>query len=221
MLEPRRLRRSAESVVAEIRHWHHRFRVADFVFYDDALLIDAEDHAMPILEAVIRERLSLRFHTPNALHVRAVTAPVARMMKRAGFETIRLGLETAGAGGKRRDRKTTDDDFHRAVAALKGAGFRADQVGAYLLAGLPGQPLSEVLGAIDAVKAAGIQAIAAYYAPIPGTGLWPEARSASRYDLDKDPVFSNNAVLPCEKNFCWKTISVIKERAAAGRGAAG
>ena len=86
--------RSPASILAEIVHWHDRYGVVDFAFYDDALLVDAPNHAIPLLEGIIASGRSLRFHTPNALHIRGITAEVARLMARAGFHTIRLGLET-------------------------------------------------------------------------------------------------------------------------------
>ena len=95
-LNPDRVSRSPEGVVDEIGRWHRDFGVRDFVFYDDALLMQAEHHAVPLFEGVIRHGPKIRFHTPNALHIRWITPAVACLMKRAGFETVRLGLETAG-----------------------------------------------------------------------------------------------------------------------------
>lgn len=215
LLEPRRSRRSAESVVAEIQRRHRDLGVVDFVFYDDALLVDAESHAVPLFEALLAADLPVRFHTPNALHIRAVTGPLARLMKQVGFHTLRLGLETAAGNRPRLDRKVTEEEFFRAAGALKKAGFRKDQVGAYLLAGLPGQGIEDVLASISVVQKTGIRPIPAYYSPIPGTGLWPEAVRASRYRLEDDPVFTNNAVLPCWDAFRWEAVTRIKE--AAGR----
>ena len=138
-LQPVYARRRPVAVVDEIRHWHTRHGVIDFAFYDDALLVDAERHIVPILEGVIRAGLKLRFHTPNALHIREITGPLARLMHRAGFHTIRLGLETTAFEQRQSlDGKVTEAEFSKTVDHLKAAGFTADQVGAYLLAGLPG-----------------------------------------------------------------------------------
>jgi radical SAM superfamily enzyme YgiQ (UPF0313 family) len=215
LLEPRRSRRSVESVVEEIKRRYRDLGVVDFVFYDDALLVDAETHAVPLFESLIEADLPVRFHTPNALHIRAISEPLARLMKRVGFHTLRLGLETAEGPGPRLDRKVTEEEFFRAAGALKKAGFGKDQVGAYLLVGLPGQRIGDVLASISVVQKTGIRPIPAYYSPIPGTGLWPEAVRASRYPLEADPVYTNNAVLPCWDAFRWETVTRIKE--AAGR----
>jgi hypothetical protein len=45
--------------------------------------------------------------------------------------------------------------------------------------------------------------------------MWPKAVAASRYDLEADPIFTNNSVIPCQPEaFNWKTISALKELAS-------
>ncbi len=216
-LAPQRVTRNPAAVVEEIKYWHTDHGVKDFVFYDDALLMDREAHAGPIFEAVARSKISVRFHTPNALHIRWIDTRSAQLMKRAGFETIRLGLETAGFGDRRPfDWKVTAAEFENAVARLKKAGFSERQIGAYLLVGLPGQKASAIEASIRTVRQSGITPILATYSPIPHTAMWPKAVAASRYDLPSDPVFCNNAVMPCQKEtFSWKHLSHLKQLAAA------
>jgi len=207
------MQRSPETVVQEIRHWHMAHGVADFVLYDDAFLIDAPHHAVPILERTIRMGLPIRFHTPNALHIRQITRSVARLLKQAGFHTIRLGLETAGVENRERlDHKVTLEEFSRTAAYLLEAGFTREQVGAYLLVGLPEQDLASVESSINTVRSCGIRPIPAYYSPIPQTPLWKAAIRSSRYPLESDPIFSNNTIMPCQKTpFSWERITKIKQ----------
>ena len=216
-LNPGRMLRSAESVVEEINYWHSIYGVIDFVLYDDAFLVDAEDHAIPIMEKIITEGLQVRFHTPNALHIRGITRRTAGLMFRAGFKTLRLGLETTEFDRRKEiDTKVTEDEFRRVAECLKKAGFHKDQVGAYLLAGLPGQSLDSIGHSIQSAKKNGITPIPAYYSPIPHTALWDKAVAASRYDLQSDPIFTNNAILPCRREpFSWEMISHLKALARA------
>jgi len=215
-LNPERLRRSPEAVAEEIEYWHQSFGVRDFVFYDDALLIDQELHFLPLAEALLRKNLPLRFHTPNALHVGKINQTTATLMKRTGFKTIRLGLETAAFDNRAAfDAKVTEENFLYAVNCLKQAGFSRDQTGAYLLVGLPGQSLEAVEKSIEIVKQSGLTPIPAYYSPIPHTALWPAAVACSPYDLESDPVFSNNAIFPCTPDgFSWKTVTRLKDLTA-------
>jgi len=215
-LNPKRALRSPKSVVEEICYWHEKYDVIDFVFYDDALLVDAEKHAVPILEKIIQSGMNLRFHTPNAVHIQCISDQITDLMYKAGFKTLRLGLETA-VFEKRKDfdKKVTEDEFMRAVACLKNAGFNKDQVGAYLLAGLPGQTIRSIEDSIKTVKQNNITPVIAYYSPISHTAMWGKAVASSRYDLESDPVFTNNSILPCQKEpFSWELISHLKNLVA-------
>ena len=215
-LEPQCRRRSPVSVVEEIKYWHSTFSIKDFILYDDAFLVDAGRHAVPILEAICESNIDIRFHTPNALHIRGITAETARLMYAAGFTTLRLGLETAEFDHRDDiDSKVSENEFRRAAGCLKQAGFRKDQIGAYLLVGLPDQEVIAVERSIRTVVDSGLTPVPAYYTPIPRTALWPRAVDVSRYDLAADPIFTNNAIMPCSKEpFSWETISRLKELAA-------
>ena len=216
LLEPKRLLRSSKSVVDEIAYWNKKYEIRDFVLYDDAFLVDADNHALPILEGILTTELKVRFHTPNAVHIRGITPESARLMLRAGFHTLRLGLETVEFEHRQSiDHKVSEEEFTQAINCLEKAGFEHRQVGAYLLAGLPGQSLESVMHSIGIVKAQGVTPVIAYYTPIPQTKLWPRALAASRYDLEADPIYTNNAILPCQKDtFSWEKISRLKEQAA-------
>ncbi len=216
-LNPEFKQRSPASVVQEIEYWHQTYGVKNFVFYDDALLVDSAKHAEPMLEGIIKKGYDICFHTPNALHVREITATTAALMFKAGFKTLRLGLETTLFENRTSiDHKVTEKDFKKAVTCLKNAGFKRENTGAYLLAGLPGQTIDSVKASIKTVKQTGITPVIAYYTPIPHTGMWPEAVASSRYDLEADPIFTNNAILPCRPDpFSWKIFSSFKKLVSA------
>lgn len=212
-LEPKLRQRSPESVFREIQYWHYNFKVRNFAFYDDALLINEREYALPLLEKIIDSKMDISFHTPNALHIREITEEAADLMFKAGFKTIRLGLETTDFSNSRKnDHKVKKNEFINAVARLKNAGFKYDQIGAYLLCGLPGQEIKEVENSILIVKKSGIQPVLAYYTPIPHTPMWEDAKKVSRFDLEESPVFTNNALFPClDKKISIKSIYQLKK----------
>ncbi|MBF0204545.1 MAG: radical SAM protein, partial [Desulfamplus sp.] len=155
----------------------------------------------------------LSFHTPNALHIRQITRNVADMMFKTGFQTIRLGLETTDFSTSRKeDIKVRQDEFYHAVAMLKQAGFKKEQIGAYLLCALPYQNLDDVEHSIMLVNQAGIMPVLAYYTPIPHTRMWKKALACSEFDLENNPLLTNNALLPClNKKEDIKRISELKK----------
>ncbi len=215
-LNPKRMVRNPKSVVEEIEYWNEKFDVKDFVFYDDAFLVDAKKHAIPILEGIIEKGIDVRFHTPNAIHIREISRESAPLMFRAGFKTLRLGLETTIFDKRTElDNKVSKEDFFQVVSILNDAGFKKNQVGAYLLVGLPEHSIHTIEKSIETVRKSGITPVLAYYSPIPHTALWSKAVKSSRYDLASDPLFTNNAIMPCQHEaFSWKIISHLKNLAS-------
>jgi radical SAM superfamily enzyme YgiQ (UPF0313 family) len=197
-LNPGMVRRSPRQVLEEILFWHRRHGVIDFAFYDDALLIDFENHLGILLEEVVKRNLSLRFHTPNAVHIRAITPEAAKLLWRAGFRTLRLGLETVDPLLHQvLDQKVAAGEFERVVGYLQAAGFTKKELGVYLLAGLPGQSADSVRQAIQAAHDQGVDCSLSEYSPLPHTALWEQAKAHSDYELEAEPLFQNNSILPC------------------------
>jgi radical SAM superfamily enzyme YgiQ (UPF0313 family) len=190
-LQPTFIQRDPSAIVDEIAECAER-GITDVAFYDDALLVDASRHIEPILEGVLARGLSVRFHTPNGLHVKEISSRLAALMARAGLVTVRLSLETIDSGRQRvTGDKVTTESFLRAVSHLQAAGFEPRQMGAYILAGLPGQPLSEVEASIRFAHRLGVQAKLALFSPIPGTSDGDRALPANA-----DPLLHNNTVYP-------------------------
>jgi len=189
--------RNPHEVVKEIEYWDKRRGVKDFIFYDDALLINPEDNFLIILEELIDKKLSIRLHTPNGIHVRMINQEIAQKMFQAGVETIRLGFETVDphlqseTGGK-----VTNLEFKKAVDYLLEAGFKTSQIGAYLLIGLPGQNLQEVINSVRFVIDCGAHPRLAKFSAIPGTKIWNKAKSHFNLKGVVDPLLHNDALLP-------------------------
>ena len=140
LLSPAYQQRNFLTVVDEMEHHIKNEGTTDFVFYDDALLTNAENHSMPLFSEIVRRNLSVRLHAPNGLHIRNIDEGMAELMMKAGFKTIRLGLESIDPKlEKITGHKVNRDEFMKTAAALKAAGFSEDDVGVYVLAGLPGQ----------------------------------------------------------------------------------
>ncbi|MDD5476147.1 MAG: radical SAM protein [Syntrophales bacterium] len=186
------------AVVNEIEFWKRSLGIRNFSFYDDALLFNAEERAVPMMEEIIRRKLECSFHCPNGLHIREINSVVASLMYRAGFKTIRFGLETAernrqiASGGK-----VNSDEAVEAVRYLKEAGFGGDDVGVYLLYGLPWQEPSEVMESINFIKSLGAYPVMNEFSPVPHTALQASAIAVSPYDIEQEPLFHNNTILPC------------------------
>ncbi|HWR68418.1 MAG TPA: radical SAM protein, partial [Desulfomonilia bacterium] len=188
--------RDPVKVVDEIEFWNREYGVSDVAFYDDALFTP-RDHARRLLLELLARRATVRFHCPNGLHASQITPEIATLMHQTGFATVRLGLETTSplrqyaSGGK-----VTNDEFVRAMESLHGAGYGTDDIGVYILCGLPGQDAAEVFDTVRFVQDSGGRPRLSEYSPIPHTRDWEAALRTSPYPLGEEPLFHNNTLLP-------------------------
>ncbi len=217
-LLPQFSQKDPEEILEEILYWHRKWGVRDFAFYDDALLVSSHTHMVVLLEKIARFDLPIRFHTPNAIHVREIKRSVARLLYQSGFQTIRLGLEASDSGTRwNLDQKISKGDFTQAMDHLRNAGFHTRQIGAYIMMGLPGQSPDAVAETIDQADRCGSIPYLSEYSPIPHTQLWERAVASSRYDLSSEPLFHNNSLLPCWDSVQQKELPRLKQRVSQVR----
>ncbi len=189
--------RSIENVMAELDWLHAGLGVREFAFYDDALLTNRDRHFLPLCERIIAKKFQSTFHTPNGLQVKFIDADTARLMFRAGFKTVRLAYES-GSEERQRDmsKKVSNESFARGVAHLQAAGFGPHELDAYVLMGLPGQALDEIILSMAYVHSLKVGIRLAAFSPIPGTVDFSRAVERDEIALDADPLLTNNSILP-------------------------
>jgi radical SAM superfamily enzyme YgiQ (UPF0313 family) len=204
--------RNFTDTLSEIMHWSEKYGVSDFIIYDDAFLYKAKQNVIPLLKEIIKRGLKLRFHVPNALHAKYITAKIAGLLKLSGFTTIRLGFETDNEKIKTQTgAKVTNDEFLSSIEHLRSAGFTRGGIGVYILAGIAGQKYEDVLQAIRFVKEAGAKPIIAEYSPIRGSKMFDDAAKESMVDIKTEPLYQNNTLIFLRsKEFTFKRIEYLK-----------
>jgi radical SAM superfamily enzyme YgiQ (UPF0313 family) len=90
--------------------------------------------------------------------------------------------------------KVTTGDFSRAVGTLKKHGFSKKEIGAYLMYGLPGQEMKEVMEGVMFLKTLGIRINLTEFSPIQGTQCWMELKNKGTITDNLDPLLTNNSV---------------------------
>ncbi len=166
------------------KHTHH------IAFYDDALLVRAEESILPWLEQINATAQGLAFHTPNGLHLRYISQEVARALKKANFQTLRLSLESKlPAYQQKMDQKVTNSEFETALERLRSAGFTPSQLEVYVMMGLPDQHIREVAETIFYLAELNVKTVLAAYSPIPGTPLFTK-----HFESQLDPLWHNQSV---------------------------
>ena len=199
VLTKRFIRRDPFEVLKEIEHWVTRYEVKNIAFYDDALLIEPDKYIIPLLKEIVRRGIPASLHAPNGLHVREIGRELADLLFCAGFKTVRLGFETSSEVAQRETGgKVNNQEFQWAVKSLKEAGYFSEEIGAYVLAGLPGQRVGEVEESISFVREAGARPYLVEYSPVPHTRLFEIAKERSSFDLENEPLFHNNSIFPCQ-----------------------
>jgi len=214
VLNPYFIDREKSSILKEIRRYSKYFNTRNIALYDDALLINAENHIIPILEKLIEDGNIFSIHLPNGIHSRYITEIITNLFKNAGIETIRIGLETSKkslqikTGGK-----TTNKDYLKAVEYLRKGGYKRKNIGTYIMTGFPGQTAKDVEDTIDFVSKAGASPYLSCFSPIPKTPIWSETVKSTELPIDKDPIFQNNTVFILgNNNFSEATIKYLKDK---------
>ncbi len=214
VLNPGFLQRSFGALRTELQTEIDR-GVRDFAFYDDALLIRPETWLDPLLKRFTADP-GVRLHAPNAMHVRYLTPALCKLLHTAGLKTVRLGLESADFSN-RADRKLSLQDWEEGLANLLAAGFKTEQIGAYILFGLPEQDGEEVVRAVRFAHRHRIRPHLAQYTPIPGSSLFEKAKSCSQYSIEEEPLLQNNSIWPCKPGgFTWQEHTYWKQFTESG-----
>jgi len=196
ILQGRFIQRPVPDVVDEIGSYARDMGIRDIAFYDDALLVNADEHIKPILHEVAAMDLNARFHTPNGLHPNMIDEEVAGLMRAAGFTTMRLSVESVQEARLRDScTKVTPAGFERAMKHLISAGYAPGELEAYVLMGAPGQMLEEVEETIRFVHDTGAIVRLADFSPIPGTEYFEAAEQEYGRDLS-EPLLHNNSAFP-------------------------
>jgi radical SAM superfamily enzyme YgiQ (UPF0313 family) len=164
----------AKAVVNELAYYKNTLKVSNAAFYDDALLHKKEEHFYIWADLWIKAgggpENGFRLHLPNAVHAAAIDDKCARVMKAAGFKTVRLGYEFYdGALQKQSGGKVSGGALKNAVNNLLNAGFAKKDIGVYILFGHPQSRAAEIKNAVDFVLECGAAPNLALFSPIPKT----------------------------------------------------
>jgi radical SAM superfamily enzyme YgiQ (UPF0313 family) len=190
-LQPVLRRRGIETVWAEMVACVNDYGIHDFAFCDDALLVDAKMFFYPLLDRIIRERIDVRLHTPNGLHLKLLDAPLLAAMREAGFTTLRFGYES----GLPKHRSKTDSKADLAVLESKLSllqEYQFSDIGVYMMGGLPGGNPSEMAMEMRHVSSFGAAVKPVFISPVPGTPLFAEF-AVNYPDLSSDILWHNDS----------------------------
>jgi pyruvate-formate lyase-activating enzyme len=214
LLQPRYCKRPLETILKETALLHERFGTVDYAFYDDALLLNPDNHLIPLLKKFCEKGIRLRFHTPNGLHISLINEKILNILKNAGFTTLRFGYES---GSKKyynqTGKKASIYDLTKLAEMLRTAGFDAKDCGVYVMGGLPDQLPEEMVEEMEFAASTGLSVKPVFVSPVPGTALFK--KYLSRYPLlEYDPLWHNDTYfISCLDGWNEKEIEQIRQTA--------
>jgi biotin synthase-like enzyme len=191
--------RDPHDVFAEIQRAHERYGLKHLGMWDSNLLMRYEDYLGPLLRQIIDSGLRLRISAPEGLDYRLLTEEIAHDLWDAGFQYVALALENVDSDYARNtlNRRNSLERLKRAVGFLKAVGFREHQTRLFVMIGMPGQTLENVIENIRFVWSLGCNVTLFPFTPIPGTPVYENHRD----DLAGLPLKAlHPTLLPCVKD---------------------
>jgi tRNA A37 methylthiotransferase MiaB len=155
----------------------------------------------PLLEALARENPSRALTFFAEVRAEGLTAAQARMLKKAGFDRLEIGLQSVNRGTLKRVRRGgSPEKVAEAARMLHGEGI---ELLVDLIIGLPGDTPDDVLRGMDFLDAHGLAAEAQVFplSLLPGTAMRATAMEdgvvfdpAPPYRVQRTAAFSEDAL---------------------------
>jgi radical SAM superfamily enzyme YgiQ (UPF0313 family) len=156
------------------------YGIKDFAFYADFLLWDHEHHFQPLLEKLIADRRFYRLYAPEGLDTRFLSQSqkLVDLLKAANFQKIYLPCESIDDSFLKQlnRRHVRLEHFVEAAHMCERAGFdlRHMDINAFVLYGLPGERIDDVVKSIMFVSEIVGSIIPMLFTPVPSTALFEQ-----------------------------------------------
>ena len=172
--------RPPSDIVAEMRHKYEKYGIRDFAFYADFLLWNFDDNLIKFLEQIIAEKLPLRLYAPEGLDTRFLSSSqyLCDLLKKSNFQKIYLPVESIDDEYLKilNRRHVTLEHYVKAVKMVENAGFKLRnlEVNSFVLYGLPGEKIDNVVKTSMFVSEMVGSIIPMLFSPVPSTALFQQ-----------------------------------------------
>ena len=170
--------RSAESVVAELEHWHN-MGYSYFGFNDDNFTL-IPSRAEKICDLIVEKGLKIRWELRNGIRIDKVTEPLLIKMKAAGCIYIGYGVESAHQDVLDNIKKELKvEKIKDAILLTNKVGIKK---GGFFIIGLPGDTLEKFKQTMEFALSLPLDEVRFYNAiPYPGTELYSWVEKNARW----------------------------------------
>lgn len=167
--------RSAENVVAELKHLKEDYGIEEILFEDDNLTLDTV-RAERIFDGMIKERLNLKWDTPNGIAVWTLSERLIDKMKESGCYCLNFAIESG-------NQKVLSEiirkplNLDKVKPLVKYARKRGIKTGIYLVLGMPGETQEQIWDSFRLAEELGIfSPFISIATPYPGSELYELCR---------------------------------------------
>ena len=181
----KRLRyRSAERVVAEIRHLAENFGVREIQFLDSNFIF-MKRYILELCDRIEALPWRLSLCAPNGSRVEAVDDEICRRLVQVGFYRVNVGIESGDPEILRGICKAADPDkFRKKVPLLRKHGIQV--VGNFMI-GFPDESRAQMNRTLRLALELDLSAANfSIYTPMPGTVLYDRLVAEGRLPADRD-----------------------------------
>jgi hypothetical protein len=172
--------RPVQDILAEMQHAQDAYGIKDFAFYADFLLWDHEHNFQPLLEDIVKDRRFYRLYAPEGFDTKFLSQSqrLVDLLKGANFQKIYLPCESIDDTFLKQlnRRHVRLEHFVKAAQMCERAGFnlRHMDVNAFVLYGLPGERIDDVVKSILFVSEMVGSIIPMLFTPVPSTALYQQ-----------------------------------------------
>lgn len=163
--------RSAENVVAEMKHIKEKYGIEEIMFEDDNATLNVQ-RAEKIFDLMIKEKLNFVWDTPNGVAAWTLNERLIDKMKESGCYRLNLALESGSQYVLDQIIKKPLN-LERTKPLIKYAKKIGLDVGIFLIMGLPGEKESQMKESFKLAKELEIwHPFISVATPYPGTELY-------------------------------------------------
>ncbi|MFH1379290.1 MAG: radical SAM protein [bacterium] len=182
--------RSIPNVLEEIKAVRAGYGTRQFTFKDDSFTIDRK-RVVEFCEALLRSNIKIKWECNTRVNL--VDLNLLKLMKKAGCNIIKLGIETGSEEVMKTIHKNiTAEQCMNAARMLKEAGI---YWAGYFLIGLPDETKEDVIKTLDFMRMLNPDmALLGVYEPFPGTPLFYDAikKGMIKNDMTLDDFYQTN-----------------------------
>jgi len=207
-------KRSPEHIVEEITYLHEKYGIREISFLDDNFTF-YNDYAKEICERIIKLNLGMTFNLPNGVRIDSLDEELLLLMKKAGWYSLTLGVESGTQRILNSIRKKLNLNIVKEKLELihKVGGFTT--IGFFMM-GFPTEKREEIQNTIDLMFKGKFTFVTFNnFVPLPGTPIYYELKEKNELPemtwndtfIGEKVIYSPEGISPDElQNLRWKTL---------------